>query len=67
MEGNEFLAVYQMKLSEQPGRLAAVFVFAPMLYHKAMKYQDNHLLILSVLLFAWDGMWLFAEPKSVVL
>lgn len=40
--------------NDQPGRLLAVFLFAPILLFKGYKYSDNFLILFGFLLFIWD-------------
>lgn len=55
-----------MRLTDQPGRVAAVLVFAPMLVRKGLRYGDDALVFFGLLLFAWDLAWLLcAAPKEL--
>jgi hypothetical protein len=50
--------------TDQPGRLLAVFLFAPMLVYKAHVYKDTFLWAFAWALFLWDMWWLlFAAPR----
>lgn len=50
--------------TDQPGRLIAVFIIAPILAYKALKYHDTFIGVFSIVLFIWDLYWLlYAEPK----
>lgn len=49
-------------VTDQPGRLLAVFVFSPVLLWKGIKYEDVFLVVFAVLLFAWDAFWILAQP-----
>ena len=50
-------------ITDQPGRVFAVFIFAPILFYKGVKYKDNLLIILGRLLFLYDLFWLiFKKP-----
>ena len=40
-----------MIITDQPGRILAVFVFAPFLIYKGKLYKDNHLIMFGFLLF----------------
>lgn len=40
--------------NDQPGRLLAVFLFAPVLIYKGYKYSDKFLILFGLLLFLWD-------------
>lgn len=49
--------------NDQPGRVLAVFVFAPLLFIKGIRYSDIFLIIFSICLFVWDLYWiLFKSP-----
>ena len=45
-------------ISDQPGRILAVFVFAPILLFKGIKFRDLFIIVFAVLLFTWDLYWL---------
>ena len=51
--------------SDQPGRVLAVFVFAPVLLHRSFKYNDTFIRAFATLLFAWDLYWLALWPARV--
>jgi hypothetical protein len=51
--------------TDQPGRLIAVFILAPLIAYKACIYNDIFLLIFSIMLFMWDLYWLI-NKKPVV-
>lgn len=44
--------------TDQPGRVLAVFVFAPILMYKAYAYKDKFIAVFAILLFLWDLFWL---------
>lgn len=46
--------------TDQPGRLLAVFVIAPVLMYKGYKYGDVFIMLFALLLFLWDAHWLFS-------
>jgi hypothetical protein len=49
--------------TDQPGRIAAVFIVAPMIAHKGfIEYDDQFLKGFSVTLFVWDLWWLCNRP-----
>jgi len=51
-------------ITDQPGRIFAVFIFAPVLINKGIFYGDVLLILFGVALLIWDLYWLlFAEPK----
>lgn len=50
--------------TDQPGRVLAVFVFAPLLLWKGIRYRDLFLMCFAITLFCWDAYWLvYAEPR----
>ena len=51
--------------SDQPGRLLAVFVFAPTLFYKSIQYDDKFIKLFAVSLFVWDLYWLLVLPARV--
>lgn len=51
--------------SDQPGRIIAVFIVAPILLYKSCKYNDMFILIFSIILFVWDMYWLIIEPPRI--
>ena len=53
--------------TDQPGRLLAVFILAPLIAYKACIYNDLFLLIFSIMLFIWDLYWLiYKEPSKTI-
>ena len=55
-----------MIISEQPGRLIAVLIFAPLLIYKGYNYEDYYLIIFGILLFIWDLFWIITYPAKKV-
>lgn len=54
-------------LNDQPGRILAVFVFAPIIYKKSLKYKDKFLKLFSLSLFCWDLFWLISyKPQKLL-
>jgi hypothetical protein len=51
-----------MKLTDQPGRLFAILIFAPLLIYKGSVFKDNILIILGIVLFLWDLYWIVNYP-----
>ena len=45
-------------MQDQPGRIFAITVFAPLLIYKGYQYKDNFLIFFGILLFIWDLYWL---------
>lgn len=57
-----------VRINDQPGRVLAVFVCAPMLACKAYRYNDVEIGVFSFLLFSWDLFWLlYAAPRRPLL
>tara|TARA_B100000214_G_scaffold312954_1_gene245387 strand:- start:7618 stop:7791 length:174 start_codon:yes stop_codon:yes gene_type:complete len=56
-----------MILSEQPGRILAIFVFAPLILCKGIKYKDYFLVIFSIVLFVWEVIWVMYYPAKRVM
>ena len=56
-----------MKITDQPGRLFAVIVFAPLLICKGFGYNDIILLILGILIFIYDLFWLIYYPSKKII
>lgn len=44
--------------TDQPGRVAAVFIFAPLLLFKGIQYNDMFISFFGLLLYLWDLYWL---------
>lgn len=48
-------------LTDQPGRVAAVFIFSPLLLFKGIKYNDIFISSFGLLLYLWDLYWLILK------
>lgn len=48
--------------SDQPWRVLAVFVFAPLIFYKGYIYSDWFLILFALTLFVWDLYWLAYKP-----
>ena len=48
--------------TDQPGRILAVFVLAPILFFKSVEHNDAFIHSFAVLLFTWDLYWLIRLP-----
>jgi hypothetical protein len=57
-----FVVAKKLIRTDQPGRLAAVFVVSPILAKKGWQYNDKFIQAFSVLLFTWDLYWLIMHP-----
>jgi hypothetical protein len=54
------------KITEQPLRIAAVFIFAPILLLKGKKYHDHFLIISGILFIIIELFCIFyMEPKQL--
>ena len=51
--------------TDQPGRLVAVCIFAPILLYKGYLYKDIFLICFGILLFIWDLYWLLLKDPCV--
>tara|TARA_B100001057_G_C22465674_1_gene800647 strand:- start:209 stop:379 length:171 start_codon:yes stop_codon:yes gene_type:complete len=55
-----------MKITDQPGRIFAVFVFGPLLILKGVKFKDNLLILLGILIMIYDSFWLINYPSKKI-
>ena len=55
-----------MKITAQPGRIFAVFVFGPLLILKGVNFKDNLLILLGILIIIYDFFWLVNKPINVI-
>ena len=53
-----------MTVSDQPGRLFAILVFAPFLIFRGISYQDALLTILGIALFFYEIFWIITAPPQ---
>ena len=61
-----FVVAKSIKITDQPGRVLACFVIAPILAIKGVEYNDNFIKGFSILLFSWDLWWLVCKkPKEI--
>jgi hypothetical protein len=52
-------------ITDQPGRVLAVFVFGPLIIYKGFVYKDAFLYFFGVLLILWDLFWVLDhKPKQ---
>ena len=57
-----------MNISEQPGRVCAIFIFGPLLIYKGDKYNDKLLKIFGFIFIIYEIFWvLFHSPKKIVI
>lgn len=64
-----FLYIYTPKdkrknLTDQPGRIMAVTIFAPMLIYKSWKYRDIEVGMFGSILWLWDMYWLIKRKPQ---
>ena len=53
--------------NDQPGRLVALIIVAPILFYKGLKYNDLFIIAFSIVLFLWDLYWLVtSKPNSYI-
>lgn len=56
-----------MIVTDQPGRVFAVIVFAPYLVYRGIVYRDKLLTILGAALFLYEMFWLLSKPPKIAL
>ena len=57
-----------MLISEQPGRLMAIFILGPFLLYSGRKYEDKLLILLGSLFILYEIFWVINyEPKTILL
>ena len=55
-----------MKISEQPGRIFAILLFAPYLIYCGIKYKNYLLFILGIMFIIYELIWvIFYRPKYI--
>ena len=53
--------------NDQPGRVIAVLIIAPILFMKGYDYNDKFIMMFSIILFIWDFYWLaFTKPNVYI-
>jgi hypothetical protein len=57
-----FSKVQKITKTDQPGRFIAVFLIAPILVYKGLKYSDKFIFIFAIILFLWDSYWICCKP-----
>ena len=53
-----------LRLTDQPGRFLAVFVIAPILLYKGIRYADWFIILFALILFVWDLYWIITQPPK---
>lgn len=53
-------------ITDQPGRIFAVFVFGPLLFLKGLNYNDYILIFLGLLITFYDLFWLIKYPSKKI-
>lgn len=56
-----------MIVTDQPGRIFAVIVFAPYIVYCGLVHRDTLLLVLGVALFLYEMFWLLSRPPKMAL
>ena len=57
-----------MLISEQPGRLMAIFILGPFLVYSGRNYEDKLLILLGSLFILYEIFWVINyEPKTILL
>lgn len=55
-----------MKISEQPGRIFAILLFAPYLIYCGIKYKNYLLFFLGIIFIIYELFWvIFFHPKHI--
>ncbi len=54
-------------ISDQPGRILAVFVLGPIILYKGLiTYKDWFLICFAIILILWDLWWIICKPPRVI-
>ena len=56
-----------MIVTDQPGRVFAVVIFAPYLAYRGFIHRDTLLAVLGVALFLYEMFWLLSKPPKMAL
>jgi len=55
-----------MIITEQPGRILAIFVFAPYLIYCGYIYNNIFLLLFGIIFLIYELLWIiFYKPKTI--
>jgi hypothetical protein len=53
--------------NDQPGRIIAILLIAPILLFKGYTYKDTFIMVFAIILFIWDFYWLtFTKPNIYI-
>mgnify|MGYP001262553358 CR=1 FL=1 len=56
-----------MKISEQPGRMFAIFIFGPYLIYKGNVFNDDLLVFMGIIFILYELFWVINyDPKIVI-
>ena len=56
-----------MLISEQPGRIFAVFILSPYLIYKGYQYQDRLLIIVGIVFIFYEIFWILNyKPNTLI-
>lgn len=56
-----------MIVTDQPGRVFAVIVFAPYLVYRGLAHRDTLIIVFGVVLFLYEMFWLLSRPPKMAL
>jgi hypothetical protein len=56
-----------MIVTDQPGRIFAVIIFAPYIVCRGLTHRDTLLIVLGVTLFLYEMFWLLSKPPKMAL
>ena len=63
-ESRSLVPIMNIVRTDQPGRVVAVTIIAPVLAHKGIHYHDTFITGFAVVLFVWDLYWLTCKPPK---
>ena len=55
-----------MVITDQPGRIFAVFILGPLLILKGINFKDKLIIILGILIIIYDLFWLINYPSKKI-
>ncbi len=59
------IALNSKYITDQPGRILAVFVLGPIILYKgAVVYKDWFLILFAIILIMWDLWWIIMRPPA---
>lgn len=54
-----------MKITDQPGRLFAIFLFGPYLIYTAHKISDHYLLLMGIIFILYEIFWVLSKCYKI--